>query len=495
MTDTITRSYQTIDFVKNEATHNDRLPSLGQCVEIIKRLGESSRTTPVHEISGVILKDLTLTTRVLQIANSIKYNRSGQRISTVTQAILILGLAPIRSIAVSILLLEKLANHLHADSIRQACILSVLGGTIARGMAEKSNFDEPEQAFIDAAFGHFGLLLAHAFLEDSARAAEEMIKKEEATFDEAYTQTIGLRPEQLGKEIAEFLHLPASITSYMDPEHPSERDLAEINPKLLEIVRFSHKICHSLSMTKTVEEMEAMLKSVKTPDKCTFDVVEGVKQAIQEIQGFYHYDTNQDFWRRATKFATVPAKEEHVAKKDPELPILDLIQFQEAVANITGLMIEPDVTMEHILSAIAETMYICFKARNVVVGLRSSANVSMLPRAIYGADTEFLRTQTLVKSTDDSQSITAVSLHSSRDLYISNPRDPRIADHMPEWIQSLRPSSFLILPITPDSQPLGLFFIDSPNVTWKGTIPEDVQRELKILRHAAILALKLEKLR
>ena len=54
------------------------------------------------ELAQVILRDNTMTARVLKMANSVYYNPGGVRINTVSRSIVILGFDTVRNIALSI---------------------------------------------------------------------------------------------------------------------------------------------------------------------------------------------------------------------------------------------------------------------------------------------------------------------------------------------------------------------------------------------------------
>ena len=60
----------------------------------------------VNELAQVILGDSAMTARVLRMANSAYYNPSSQRINTVSRAIVLLGFDVVRSIALSISLID-----------------------------------------------------------------------------------------------------------------------------------------------------------------------------------------------------------------------------------------------------------------------------------------------------------------------------------------------------------------------------------------------------
>lgn len=481
-----------LEQVKNEVVRPGRLFSMGQCVEIVKNLSQGASTADIHEIAGIILKDISLTTRILQIANSIEYNRSGKRIVTVSQAIMVLGLAPIRSIAFSILLLEQMPNHAQAEHIRNACLLSVLSGSLARTIAEKAKLEDPEEGFITTAFTQLGRILVATFLPEEEREIMRMMHEEGRGEEEAGRHVLGMRMEQFGKQIGEFLNLPATVTSYMDPLHVSDRDLPSINKKLLNVTVLSHRVCQAVVRAKTASEMEDALRSLsqfKESGINGLDLVKSFKGVLEEIGKFYAVRPNGEFWSKVMLLCQ-PGKKIG-ADVAPEVRGPDLQVFQDGVLTVTELLAAEEFNLADVLSIIAETLHLGFKARNVVVATRDGADGVIVGQAAYGSHAVKLREDFIVHPETDATLLTGMALQNGKDIYIENANEKHIHEHLPAWIIETEPTSFLLLPTVLDPLPVGLFYIDGPLLDACKKTPPDIQRELKILRKEMILALRL----
>lgn len=489
------KAYYTLELVKNEVVRPGRLFSLGQCVEIVKNLSGGA-TADIHEIAGIILKDISLTTRVLQVANSIEYNRSGKRIVTVSQAIMVLGLAPIRSIAFSILLLEQLPNHAQAEHIRNACLMSVMGGSLARMIAEKAKMEDPEQGFITAAFTQLGKILLATFLPEEQREIARMTREEGRTEEEAERTVLGLRIEQFGKQIGEFLNLPGSVTSYMDPFNVSDRDLPMIDRKLLQVTMLSHRVCRAVAMAKTATEMEDALRNLSQFKESSInglDLVRVFRGVVEEIGKFYAVRPNGEFWAKAQmlcqtdkKGVTITPVAVAAASRSPDLQV-----FQDGVLTVTEMLAVDEINLGQLLSVIAETLYLGFKARNVVVAVKDPAQGAIVGQAAYGVHAAQLRESFIVRPGIDGALLTGMAVQNGKDIAIDNAQETHILEHLPTWIATTEPTSFLLQPIMQDTTAVGLFYIDGPLLDADSKTPAEVQRELKIIRKELVLALRL----
>lgn len=486
----------TLELVKNEVVRPGRLFSMGQCVEIVKNLSGEASSADIHEIAGVILKDISLTTRVLQIANSIEYNRSGKRIVTVSQAIMVLGLAPIRSIAFSILLLEHLANHAQAVHIRNACLLSVMSGSLARIIAEAVGLQDPEQGFITSAFAQLGKILLATFLPEDEKEILRLMQEEKHSEEESSSLVLGMRLEQMGKQIGEFLNLPPTVTSYMDPLNVCDRDLPTIDRRVLQVAVLTHRACQAVAQAQTTTEMEASLRSLSQFKESAvngLDLVAGFKRVVEEIGKFYAVRPTGEFWSKAMLLC-------HMEKKEP-LPLVaapaldanrgpDFHVLQDGVLTITELLTQGEFEIGDVLAIVAETLYLAFKARNVVVATVDKATSEIMGRAAYGVHASTLRESFIVRPWLDTSHLTAMALNNKKDIYIDNAQEMHIREHLPTWLAVTDPKSFFMLPILHEEQPAGLIYVDGAN-SGASKLSQEILRELKIMRRSMVLAIQL----
>ncbi|MGD8925630.1 MAG: HDOD domain-containing protein, partial [Thioalkalispiraceae bacterium] len=75
----------------------------------------SEEDTSIANLAHLILRDSSMTARVLRLANSVFFNPAGQPINTISRAIVLLGFDSVRSMALSIALLEPLLKGVQHD--------------------------------------------------------------------------------------------------------------------------------------------------------------------------------------------------------------------------------------------------------------------------------------------------------------------------------------------------------------------------------------------
>lgn len=167
---------------------------LSEIVELIQQLSGHALNTSVQELGSLIGKDLVVTAKVIAAANTMGYNPTGVEVSTITQAIHVIGFNKIRQLAVSLLLIENAERTLNPTEKREIAALALCSGLMAESVMEKYGSNNPEQAFICASLRNYGRILMTTFMIEEYRRARTIAMQEGASEDEAFNQVFGLTP-------------------------------------------------------------------------------------------------------------------------------------------------------------------------------------------------------------------------------------------------------------------------------------------------------------
>ena len=123
------------------------MPVLGDVImELNKVTGKDDAV--LNHVAEVILRDPNLTSHVLRVANSVQYNYSRAQISTVSRAIVHIGLKGMRAICISLMVIDALLKDRSKERLLQLAAQGFHAATQARNMAESIDPDSGEEAFI-----------------------------------------------------------------------------------------------------------------------------------------------------------------------------------------------------------------------------------------------------------------------------------------------------------------------------------------------------------
>lgn len=144
------------------------LPVLGGTMRELCNAADDGGSS-ASDLAGVVLRDVSLTSDIIRTANSVYFNPGGQRIATVSRAVVLLGFDTVRSIGLSLALLDSLVRGHARERVHRVFAASVEAALCARAVAEQRRDPNAEELFIAALLGRVGEL-AFWCLGDGARA-------------------------------------------------------------------------------------------------------------------------------------------------------------------------------------------------------------------------------------------------------------------------------------------------------------------------------------
>jgi HD-like signal output (HDOD) protein len=212
----------TLAFLLRRMRHKTDFPALTGHVLRIQRMANSDNET-LNSLADEILKDVALTQKLLRLVNTAQYRRNGHGVSTVSRAVALVGLAGIRNLALSLVLVEHMKDKAHAQRLKEEFLRSMLAAQLAHALSAGAR--DAEEAFLGAMFYNLGKLLTEYYFPDEADAIRNQLRLTPALAggrshpdqlaDRAAHMVLGLGFEALGMGVARHWSLPDSLQRCM----------------------------------------------------------------------------------------------------------------------------------------------------------------------------------------------------------------------------------------------------------------------------------------
>ena len=181
--------------------------------------GEDERE---FSMTQTVLSDPVLTQKVLRLANSSMYSAFGQRITTVSKAVLVLGTEAIGHLALGLKVIEELARSTPDSAIVHVEMeKAVLAGMVAQQVAASASTRDPEEAVVCSILHSLGRMMVTFYMPE--RWAQLREQGGEGHEDTAAVPVLGLSLEQVGRATAEHWGLPRNLIAGMRRIEPAER--------------------------------------------------------------------------------------------------------------------------------------------------------------------------------------------------------------------------------------------------------------------------------
>lgn len=196
------------------------LPAMSIHVSELLVLTRKSQVT-AGELAKVILKDFSLTNKVLQVVNSAYYSR-GVPVTTVERAVTALGLDVIRELAITVSLIEEfLRSGVEKEGISKLLTFSFLGAHLSKNLVQRKRLPvAPEEAYICTLLHDLGRIVIFIYLPHIYRRIE--MAGSSGCSEENMTRLMlkGLSFAEVGMEIARFWNFSETIVSTMETTPP-----------------------------------------------------------------------------------------------------------------------------------------------------------------------------------------------------------------------------------------------------------------------------------
>lgn len=227
--------------------------ALAEALRVVRR-DDISAATCVQAIEH----DAVLAAGMLRLANSPFYGACG-RVSSVGDAVRLLGLRTVAGVVVAISMRRMLAQWRDADGRFQAYWKhAVATATAARELAPAAGAD-PDEAFLAGLLHDLGRLVMAVFSPGQVRLAQAQVCADDTDPRETEVRFLGRRHDDIGAAVARHWQLPDNIVSAIALHHaPSALTGLGVIP-LEHIIHVADAITHALDLVADPTEAVPLL--------------------------------------------------------------------------------------------------------------------------------------------------------------------------------------------------------------------------------------------
>jgi HD-like signal output (HDOD) protein len=217
--------------------HRGDFPAVSKTLAEINRIA-GDETTTLSRISGAVLRDYALTSRLLKIANSAQYPHLAGKVATVSDAIKLLGFNEVRLVCSGLACFGHFAGG-RQKRLRDESATSFIAGLLARHLAIQAGMKDVEEAFIAGMLFDLGKALALFYFPEDYWEIENIAARGTAP-DEAARKVLGISLPELGHAVGEIWGLPRPVIDSMlaDPA----ADAVAATSGLRAVVRFANAL-------------------------------------------------------------------------------------------------------------------------------------------------------------------------------------------------------------------------------------------------------------
>ncbi len=515
------KSHSTVDFLIRRMSRMKDFPTFSQNISEINQKTSTSNASAVSasDLSNVILRDYSLTSKLLKLVNSAFYGQLSGKITTVTRAVVVLGFERVRMTAIGLMLFDQLQNHSHVADLKDSAVASFMAGLISGKLSEGVSGRGIEESFICGMMHNLGKHLVILYFPEEYGAIRERMAKKNLNEHAASLSVLGVAYEELAMAVLRTWNFPKIIVDSLCrlPEGRVAKPKSE-GEVLKVVANCANAMCEILRTTEGPARAEAFKAlaaryrdAIRHNDKQMHDLIfNGAREMMRYADALKIDVRKSDLLNRVLHETGVPAApaaaaaafasglpgraaapaavsgpgKAATAGAAAEEPDSVLIEGIQEISNV----LLGDAQLNDVLYMILETMYRGFGFQRVVLCVMDARSGRMTARFAFGADTQQLLNQFSFKTATAGDAFNA-AIETNQEIIVNDTDDPGVKPLIPEWyVRLIGAPAFVVYPIVIRGKPIGVFYADKGK---KGDIlPGNKTSYMKTLCNQAVLAVK-----
>jgi HD-like signal output (HDOD) protein len=427
------------------------------------------------DIARVILNDLSLTAQVLKLVNSSIYRHfSNKGISTISEAMIILGTDEVRELAAGLKIFEMMNSNANSLILKEKMIKSLHRSAVARQIESERGGRSSDAFPVSAMLYELGEYLV-ALLDPATYIKVEVFMEEDGLSREtAAKMTLGLTYHELGQMVALKFNFPRKIVEAMRPVTLTAGQSLKIPPKAEAryLCAFVYELCNIPATGETPIALDATGK------------------LVDKFRSVLDFDARQAFELNSSAMDRVMRHAE-ILGIDPVLPTTPAVKKDSDIKNKDKL----DKGISHVEEALGEglgiheiftrlinTMDQCFGFNQIVISIRKKETNTMEPRFIRGEKRPDEFCKTMGFKIEPTSGIFNNAIVRKIDIIIKDAKKEFSRQQIPSWYIKKIADPFLvrgfgIFPVFVEGKIVSMIYVD-----WDEKTPDPDQNTLKSIQ-------------
>ncbi len=252
----------------------NEMPSLPQIIIKVQQATMKDDTS-VQELATLILDDLSLTGKVLKLANSAYYRRSEHYVSTVTQAIIMLGFGEIQKMVTAISVYEFFSLMTKKNCFRDIWKHSICVGLCSHRIAVAMELESAESYLVGGLLHDIGKFVMGQYFSEEYEKVIEKVRSTGLKYEDVEKEIFGCNHHEIGVLIANHWNLPMEVCKTIDDHDFVSKSDLKTRDMMTKIISISDLIAKKTCGFET-EQKQIKLSSI-------LGMAEEVMQVKQDV--------------------------------------------------------------------------------------------------------------------------------------------------------------------------------------------------------------------
>lgn len=426
------------------------MPIFGRTVqEVVSVSGDG--VSSALQLGQVVLKDAAMTARILKLANSVHYNATGQKFSTISRAIMMLGFDTVRSMCLTVSLIDSLVHGIHREHLITQMARSLHAAAQAQEIAKQQGDGKHEEVFIATLLLHIGDLAFWCFADEKGDELNEALKNTKITHTQAQKNVLGFSLNELSQGLAQSWGLSDLLKQTLENSDSTD-------PRS-QVITLSHQLAESVEDgwdTKEVKKITASISKVTgLSTKATTEQLHDAAKKAAETTAYYGA-------KAVARVIPLPielqlddgmALVDAFVQPDPLLQLKILQELMSVTAEQGNLNTLVEMTLEGLNRGVGMD--------NALFALLTPNRKDLKVKQVIGDNNEWLRKNFQFSLSDPTSKLWLKALKDQVNIRVDSSTGTETTRLISQSLtQRTKAKYFYISPVIIKNKPIGLFYAD-----------------------------------
>lgn len=467
------------------------LPVFSATVNQIRQIS-SAGDTDAMALAIAVMKDANLTTKLLRLANSSQYNRSGGKVTAISRAVVLIGFERIRNLCMTLKLIESFGEKESDNRIEDLLVAAVLNAATARDLALSAGVEDVEETYICGLLFSLGEIVVAYTLPDIYKEMVAMRKQRRLSWINIQQQTLGGEFVSIGRDLIQSWgfskRVVSSIRTGEAPEGVSKQE--RLNQQIvsgchqlfeqvyqrspqLEGDEYTQQLVHMAELTRLpAEKLEETLnhsvrqlcdhidqyglshRSLIPPVSASGN--EKLDEMTRKVAFYVHARQEQNHHHRKQEDAVEAEQHKRLSDYNRQ----QLVYLEKMSDLMTG-----HAPTTQVLMTCVEGIEASCSLQRVVFCLSTGGGKQLTAKLLEGEQLDPLVAYFQLNRSVPHQRIFFHILDRGSALLVHDARDPGWINRLPnEYLESVMPGGLIVAPLTVEGKTLGLFYADKTQI-------------------------------
>ena len=241
-----------------ERLNDAELLAMAGVVADLLKLSDPDESS-IQQLAVVLLRDASLTSKVLRVACSSYYNPAQEPIKSISRAIVLIGFDSVRLISMSVTLIDSLLARAPREQLRELLARSFHAAVQARNVAEYVLSQRKEEVFIAALLHSLGELAFWSCGGEQVDEVAEQMAEPGANLAEVVHEVLGTDFRQLTMALVKRWNLDETILLAQNPINKAD-PVARVVTLGVQISQMALSGWHTPEMAGLIEQVADLTK-------------------------------------------------------------------------------------------------------------------------------------------------------------------------------------------------------------------------------------------